>query len=214
MIDVITPDGFKPITEVKEGDKLLTHKRRFRKVSEVNLIEVNELYRLKLDKFQDIIVPEGQEIYTYKQQRGDLFNFKPPSEIDKEHRVVIPLKGDVIKNIDDKKWKRFYKLEFDLLMGKIKNVSKLGLDRIIMDSFKEKKNDDNEEQIKYIKENMEDYPEIKEKVDEINQLKKYYPQIKVEQDNSYCSRGGLIRCYDKTNEIKENENERLSVLND
>ena len=209
--EVITPEGFKSLSDVCEGDKLLTHKDRFRAVSNVELIDVDKLYEVKLRHHQNFIVSSKQDLFVYTNTQ-ELFHFTSIDEIDLDnyYRTVIPVMDDTYKKFDDKKWSRFHKLNARRIIDKIIDIVELTEENIIKEHVDYDNEEDLIEEIKYVKGHLEDYPDIKEDIEEMERLKRNYPKVIVEQDESYCYRGGLVSCFvdkEKMEELSKQESE-------
>ncbi|RLI39614.1 hypothetical protein DRO64_10295, partial [Candidatus Bathyarchaeota archaeon] len=62
-VTVITPDGSKPIQDVRPGDLVLTE-RGFREVKEVEVIQVFNLYKIELEDGKVLIADDAQPVIT------------------------------------------------------------------------------------------------------------------------------------------------------
>ena len=68
---VMTDKGMKPIQYVKEGDMVLTHKSRYRKVLKTGSKPVNTLYKITGDSFGSIYTTEEHPFYVNRNDEID-----------------------------------------------------------------------------------------------------------------------------------------------
>lgn len=75
---VLTDDGYKPINEIKVGDKVWTHKNRFRSVYDFGAKKANNLISVKVMGCEPFQVTDNHPFYVRTMTRGNNRNFSAP----------------------------------------------------------------------------------------------------------------------------------------
>lgn len=96
---VLTANGYKPIEDVKVGDKVVTHRGRLRKVLRVGKKMANNVVEVKASGRPAFKVTADHKFLTTT-DFDNIFDFKSVSEIGVKGNICIPKDGFINDNID------------------------------------------------------------------------------------------------------------------
>lgn len=88
--NVLTDKGYKHIEDIKVGDKVFTHKRRFKEVVDTIITENQKVYEVKINKTRKLIVTGNHPIYSFNKKTAKL-SWKPVEELDVNNDLVAKI---------------------------------------------------------------------------------------------------------------------------
>ena len=117
-----TDKGIKPITDVKNGDKVLTHKNRYMPIINKMVKPYNDIgYKIIIDDIEIKCTPE-HPFYTYNNGKP---TWKKAKDLTKQDYCFIPKKAENYDNI------RYNTHDIDGSWIEIKNITTYGIDDLV-----------------------------------------------------------------------------------